>query len=134
MAFFQSSEQFYACAQALFGRMEAENPAAADSVQKAKLIIRFQCENPPVEILVNGRREPVEISYGPARVRPELDIGMPTDVLHRILLGELSLAQALATRAIKVKGPAWKTIALADLFLQTQSLYPHILREQGLLD
>jgi hypothetical protein len=133
MDFFQSSEQFYTCAQALFGRMEAENPRAADSIQKARLIIRFLCQKPTVEVLINGRRKPVEIIYGPARIRPELDIGMPTDVLHRILLGELSLAQALATGSIKVRGPAWKTVALADLFLQTQSLYPQILHEQGLL-
>lgn len=134
MAFFQSSEQFYTCARSLFGRLEIENPGAADSVQNAKLIIRLQCQDPAAEILVNGRRQPVEISYGPARIRPELDIGMPTDTLHRILLGELTLAQALATRSIKVRGPAWKTVALADLFLQTQALYPQILREQGLLE
>lgn len=133
MAFYSSSEQFYACAQALFDRLEKENPSAGDDVIAAKLLIRLLCSDPMAAILINGRRRPVSVSYGVNRIRPELEVTLKTDTLHQILLGKLSLSKALSAKALRVRGPVWKTLALGELFDQCQALYPQILREQGLL-
>jgi hypothetical protein len=34
---------------------------------------------------------------------------------------------------MKVKGPVWKTFALAELFERGQDIYPDILREQEVI-
>lgn len=133
MAVFASTEQFYAVAEALFDRVQVENPDAADSVVEARLLIRFKCTNPDAEILINGRRRPASISFGSNRVRPEVDAHMEMDVLHQILLGELGLAKALSSKKVKLRGPAWKVLFVADLFHQCQDLYPQILKEPGLM-
>ena len=133
MAFYGSGEQFYTCARALFERLEKQYPSAGDDVIAAKLLIRLLCSEPKAEITINGRRRPVSVSYGTNRIRPELEVRMKTDTLHQILLGELSLSKALGAKALKVRGPVWKTLALGELFDQCQALYPQILREQGLL-
>lgn len=132
MAFFESTEQFSACARALFDRVEQEYPHAADAVLEAKLLIRFRCTNPTAEFLINGRRKPATVIFGTNRVRPEVDVQIETDTLHLIMLGELSVSKALAKKSMKVRGSVWKVVTLSDLFRQTQLLYPQILREQGL--
>lgn len=133
MAFFQSSDQFYAAVQALFDRLEQENPGAADAVMEAKLLISLHCSEPEAAILINGRRRPATVTFGTNRVRPEVSVELKTDTLHQILLGELTLSKALSAKQLKVRGPAWKTRALAGLFNQAQSIYPKVLEEQGLL-
>jgi hypothetical protein len=42
------------------------------------------------------------------------------------LLGELSLTKALGQRALQVKGPIFKATALANLFRQSQAIYPQV--------
>lgn len=133
MSFFSSSRQFYATAQALFDKVQAEYPQAADDIRKARLLIRFNCVEPEATIMINGRREPASVSFGENRIRPEVDVDLTTDTLHYILLGELGLANALKTKELKVHGPMRKVLAVANLFHQCQAIYPRILREQGLL-
>lgn len=133
MGFYKNSDNFYGAAQAMFTRLQEENPDAAKAVSSARLLIRLRCTDPSAEVFINGRRNPVAISYGPVKDRPELDIAMEADTLHRILLGELTLPNALSAKLLKVRGPVWKTVALADLFYQSQQYYPEILAEQGLM-
>ena len=134
MSFYANSEQFYTTTRALFGRVQAENPQAADDVRKAKLLIRFNCTDPEAELLINGRRQPATVTYGENRIRPEVDVILATDTLHLILLGDLRLSKALAAKKLVVHGPVRKVLAVADLFHQCQAIYPEILREQGLIE
>ncbi|MFC2036715.1 SCP2 sterol-binding domain-containing protein [Chloroflexota bacterium] len=133
MPFFADSEQFYTCARTLFARMEEDDPGAANDVLASRLIVRLHCTQPDVEITINGRQRPLQNTFGPSRVRPTLDIKMTTDTLHHILLGEQSLKKALANGLLKVHGPVWKALELADLFHRLQAIYPQVLREQGLV-
>lgn len=134
MAFYESSDQFYACAEILFDRLQKENPGASDEVVRAKILIRLSCTDPPAVILVNGRRNPAVITYGANRIRPEVDIALETDTLHAILLGELDVPKALSRKLLKVRGPVWKVAALAGLFQKSQALYAEVLKDQGLLN
>ena len=133
MPFYDSSEQFYATARTLFDQVQEEYPQAADDVRRAKLLIRFNCLEPEANIMINGRREPVSVTYGENRIRPEVDVYLTTDILHFILLGELRLSQALTKKKVTVHGPARKVLKVVDLFHQCQAIYPKILRAQGLL-
>ncbi len=133
MATFKSSEQFYTSARILFDRLLTQNPEAAEPVEKAKLLMLFRCTEPTVSFLINGRRHPAKVEFGQDKIRPEINATLSTDTLHLILLGDLPLSKALSTNSIKVRGSVWKLTSLADLFQECQTLYPDILREQGLL-
>lgn len=128
------ADQFYQCTQALFTRIEEEDPHAADRIMAERLIIRIQCTEPDVEFTINGRKRPVETSFGPTRLRPTLDIAMGADTLHGIMLGELSLKTMLTKGKLKVHGPVWKAMVLADLFHRMQALYPQVLQDCGAND
>jgi hypothetical protein len=132
MPFFSSSDQLYMLTQALFDRVQNEDRQAAETLNKAKLLIRFNCREPEAVILINGRRVPAEFTFGVNMTRPEVDIRLAADTLHQILLGDLHLGKALALREIEVRGPAHKALAVADLFHECQSVYPQILLEHGL--
>lgn len=134
MAFYEDSEQFVATLDALFERVQQTYPQAAEDLEQAKLILRFRCSDPTVDILINGRRRPASVTFGENRIRPEVDIQLTADTLHEILLGDLKLSKAMASRALKIQGPARKTLAITGLFHECQKLYPGILSEKGPLD
>jgi hypothetical protein len=132
MPFFQSSEQFYACTQELFRRVQERNPNARKDLERFGLMARFNCHRPEAAIVLDGRSRPAAFSFGRNGVRPDLDITLSADALHTILLGELSLSKAVAGRALTARGPILRILALAELFRQLQAVYPQVLREQGL--
>jgi putative sterol carrier protein len=133
MPFYTSPTQFYDCLGELFGRISAEGEASLQSLTNSKLVFRFQCLDPSAEITINGRTTPAQHHFGPVNLPPTLEITLPADTLHHIMLGELGIMKALGSGKLKVKGPMLKARALGDLFGRSQALYPQVLREKGLL-
>lgn len=133
MPFYASDEQLYTTLRILFARLEAENPRAADAMLKSRLSFQFRCSAPEATLIIDARQRPLHVTYGaPNAVKPDLDVRLSTDTLHQILLGQLSLTKALGSKQLTPTGPVWKTMTLADLFQQAKTIYPQILREQGL--
>lgn len=130
MPFYADTAELYARLSALFDCVAASYPRASDAIAAARLIIRLSTEAPEGEIVINGREKPVQMSYGANGLRPDLEISLAADTLHRILMGELSLAKALGAGQLKVRGPIWKTMALSELFAVGQRCYPGILQAQ----
>ncbi len=128
MAVYASAEQLYACFQALFKRIGEEDQAAAETLLKSKLSIRFQCSDPTAAITIDARKKPVEIVYGSTQVKPVLDIKLSADTLHEILLGDIGLLKAMGSGRMKPKGPIRKSVALEPLLHDAQRLYPEILK------
>jgi hypothetical protein len=133
MPFYTSPTQFYDCLGELFGRIAAEGDSGLASLTNSKLIFRFQCFDPVAEMTINGRTLPAQHHFGPVNLPPTLDITLPADTLHHIMLGELGIMKALGSGKLKIKGPMLKAKALGDLFGRSQALYPTVLREKGLL-
>ena len=132
MAIYRDTEQFYTCTRQLFARIEEMDPNAAAALLQSRLVIRLQLTQPSGELVINGRGTAVTTYFGPNGTKPDLDITLSGDTLHAILLGQLTLTKALGSGKLNVKGPVWKAVVLADLFRQSQTLYPAILREQGI--
>jgi hypothetical protein len=132
MPVYSSAEQLYATFDLLFKEVQTRDSKAAEKVQKAKVLIRFFLQEPEASIIINGRRNPATITFDDLRIRPEVDVKMSADTFHHIILGEVRLAKSLANSSMKIKGPARKALALADLFKECQDLYPEILRKQGI--
>lgn len=127
---YKDEAQLYACLQDLFAQIEADLPEATDALHKAKICIRFNCSEPNAALTINARKRPLQIDYGRSPHKPDLDIDMTVDALHQILLGNLSLTKAVGSKKVKPKGPIWKVMALADLFIHAQKIYPEIFDEQ----
>ena len=113
----------------LFKRIEKENSAAAESLLKSKLSIRFRCSQPTADILIDARKKPVQIAYGSTDIKPTLDINLSADTLHEILLGDIGLSKAMGSKRMKPKGPIWKSVVLEPLLHDAQKLYPEVLKQ-----
>lgn len=134
MPFYAHADQLYASLRVLFARIEAENAQATETILKSGLLFCFRCSDPTAKLVIDARGRPLHIRYGADNTqKPDLDIELAADTLHQILLGELSLTKAMGGKKLKPKGPIWKTTILADLFRHAKTIYPEVLREQGLV-
>ena len=132
MAIYASDTQLYSCFERLFAIIEANDPQAANALLKASLAIRFNCVTPVAAITIDARRAPVNILYGPNDVKPTIEIGLTADTLHCLLLGAIRLGKAVGSDLLDMKGPVWKTLALADVFRNAQQFYPGVLEAHNL--
>ena len=132
MPIYTSDQQLYACFQQLFAAIERNDSKAGNALLKASLAIRFDCVAPVASITIDARRAPVVVRYGANDVKPTIEIGLTADTLHCLLLGAIRLGKAVGSDLLDMKGPVWKTLALADLFRMAQQLYPAVLAEHQL--
>ena len=132
MPVFRDSDHLYQVMKTLFGRIGAQGPEATRSLSKARLRLRFDIHAPEGEVTIDGRSNPVKISYGPVAGRPDLDIQLDADSLHEILLGTLRLSKAMGGGRMKVRGPVLKSFVLEDVLHQAQALYPAVVSEFNL--
>jgi hypothetical protein len=85
-------------------------------------------------VLLDGRRPgQFQAIYGPAEIRPDLDVELAADTLHLILLDSLPLRKAVGSGLVKVKGPTWRLNALAVVLDHGRLVYPAVLRDQNLM-
>ena len=132
MPFFTDANQIYTTMQALFEQLRHETPNPIDTLVSSHLSIRLKLSGPEAQILINGRKHPVEVNYGLTNGRVDLEIEMTADLLHQILLDEYSIKKGFANGELKVRGPVWKTLAFADIFMKGRTYYPQVLQEKGL--
>lgn len=129
MAVYATAQQLYACFRALFAQIEAQDPQATADVVRSQMSIRFNCSDPEAQIVIDGRRTPLQINYGASDANPTLDILLSADTLHEILLGDLRLSKAIGSGRMRPKGPVWKATALEPILHRAQALYPQVLAE-----
>lgn len=131
MAVFSSSEELYIVLRALFDRIKVEETEATQSVINTKLAIRLHFVDPEAELFINGKKNPLTIDYGNGKKRADLELDIPADMFHAIMLGALPLKKAFASGKVKVRGPIWKSFALEKIFQRGQAIYPAVLDELG---
>ncbi|MGH2538305.1 MAG: hypothetical protein ACRDHL_12990 [Candidatus Promineifilaceae bacterium] len=132
MAVFASSDELYACLDDLFRRVQDAHPGAAGTLAKARLLIRFRCSEPVAVVVIDGRSRPPAVRFGTVSARPDTEVALPADVLHRILLGQMSVPAALGSRAMAVQGSTLKVLMLVELFRYCQRHYPLVLKQRRL--
>lgn len=131
MPVYSSGELLQSTLHLLFHRV-GQDPQAVKAVVGSKLILRLRISAPVAEVVVNGRKNPPEIRYEKTTLRPDLEIELSADALHRILSGELRLSSAVAARQLIVRGPIFKTFVFEEIFHSAQRYYPEVLAEVGL--
>jgi hypothetical protein len=133
MPFFANVDTFYSILRLVFDRIDKESPQALGGLMSGKMLIRMKFSHPTAEVTLNGRRPKFEAIYGPIKLMPDFDVDLAADTMHKIFLDQLTLAQAMATGLIKVRGPMWKVPLLVDLFHAGRTYYAEALKQQGLL-
>lgn len=128
MTVYANSEQLTRVLRVLFERV-SQDPAAVQVLVAARLIIRLQTSNPQAVVVLNGRKNPPQLSYSANGLLPDLDVQTSADVLHQILGREMRLRAAVATRQLQVRGPVWKSFVLETIFRSAQALYPDVRKE-----
>jgi putative sterol carrier protein len=126
MTIYQHSSQLERNLRELFDSIAEDGDSASKAVSKSRLIMGLKTYEPEIEVLINGRKDPVEITYGSYRLRPDLELTINADALHYILLGELGFTKALAGGQLKLRGPVHKSFVLEGVFRRGQELYPEI--------
>ena len=126
---YSNDAELYDCFRTLVAQIEAADPSTTETLLKSKIAIRFSLTEPKAEMMLDARKRPFHITYGPSTIKPTLDITLTTQTLHEILLGQLPLTKALGGKRIKPKGHVWKVITLAPLFDKAKDIYPSVLAD-----
>ena len=129
MPIYQHSSQLERNLIELFDSIAEDGDSASIAVTKSRLIMGLNTYEPQIEVLINGRKNPVEITYGGYVLRPDLELTISADALHYILLGELGFTKALARGQLKVRGPVHKSFVFEGVFRRGQELYPAIFQK-----
>lgn len=130
MAVFATADDFYAVMQVIVDRLIAD-PAATKDFQSRKMIVRIKGTDPEVELLLNGKTNPIQASMGPQPGKADLGLLIPVDLLHGILTDQESLRAAFMDGRMKVTGNVFRAMQLADLFRKIEAIYPQVMREKG---
>ena len=131
MPFFANSEELYDSLKLLFSRIEENDPGAGQAISQSRLLMRLRLTSPSAIVTFNGRQNPLQILYGASDLRPDIELEMPADMLHQILLSELPLKKAAASGKLRLRGPFLKARIFENIFRSGQTLYPLALEEQG---
>lgn len=131
MPFYANSEELYKMLELLFSRIGEKDPGAAYAVSQSRLLMRLRLNSPLAVVTFNGRQDPLQILYGASNPRSDIELEMPADMLHQILLTELPLKKAVGSGKMRVRGPFLKAFVFGDIFRSGQALYPQVLEDLG---
>jgi hypothetical protein len=92
----------------------------------------MRTSTPVTEISFNGRQNPLQILYGASPLRPDIELEIPADLLHGILLNQITMRKAYSTGKIKLRGPIWRAFVLENIFHAGQAIYPQIVKDQNI--
>lgn len=132
MPTFASADKLYACLKPVFDRIQTEAPASLAGFVKAKVLLRLKATAPAAEIWLDSRKPALQITFGAATHRPDLDVEIAADNLHLILLDQLSTKKAMGEGKIKVKGPITKMPVVIEVIKAARPFYPEAAKAQGL--
>ena len=119
---FKDDQAVYATFGGLFQSLASDDEASR-LARESKLIVRFRFKSPEAEILLNCRKDPVDVRCGKTQTSADLDLTVTAEALDRILLGKLAMAAALTKGELKARGALLKVKSLGPIFDAAQKLY-----------
>ena len=130
MPYYQDAETLYACLNQLLDRVQRQAPEGAEGLSRARFTVRLKFTAPTAEIFFDGRPRPFRTIFNGPKARADLELELAGDTLHQVLLGNLTVTNAVGNQLIKLRGPVWKVYPLADMLQAGQQFYPQILSER----
>jgi putative sterol carrier protein len=130
MAVYESADEFYQVMREVLKRLEAD-PEAVKEFAGTKMAVRIRGTAPAVELVIDGRHNPVQASVGPSAGKADLELTLSTDLLHDILVGKAGIKDSFMSGQVKVSGNIFRAMRLAGPFRHVQQIYPQVLQERN---
>jgi alkyl sulfatase BDS1-like metallo-beta-lactamase superfamily hydrolase len=131
MTYYKDSTELYGVLEVLFTRINEDDSQAAHAVSKSKLTIQLVLTDPDAELFIDGKHNPVTITYGKTTKRPILFVTLPSIIFHKIMMRQISMKDVASSGKLKVRGPFWKAFILEDIFRKGQEIYPDVTKSLG---
>jgi hypothetical protein len=132
--FYPDSETLYKALKALFARIKKDAPEAYHDMATSHMALRLKLTRPAAEVWFDARQAArFSIHYGLLEIRPNLELDMTADTLHRLLLNTLTIRKAWSGGLLKVRGPMLRLFALSEVIEAGREFYPEVLKKQKLL-
>lgn len=128
MPVYQTAEQFYAVMDEGFRRMAAD-PDALTDFQRRRMLVSIKTTEPEAVVVIDGRANPVQVTYDAPAGKADLGLQMAADLLHDILMQTAGVKSSFMSGAVQVSGNVFRAMQLADLFHQIQRVYPQVRRD-----
>jgi putative sterol carrier protein len=100
-----------------------EDPGAASAAKKSGAVVQFRLLAPPSIIVLELAKEPFAVSDA-EHPSPDVEITLTVAAAEQILSGKLSVGQAAATQAARVRGGFFKLLGLQSFFEAARSAWP----------
>ncbi len=135
MPLFQDADEVYAHIGRLLQGL-VEDPDTARALARADTVVQFRLRQPDAQLTLRTPHgeEAGQVDLGDSQLRAEVVLQMDADVAHRMWLGELNLAVALANGDVRARGPNAKILAVVPLVKPAQPRYRAQLEEAGRAD
>jgi putative sterol carrier protein len=95
------------------------------------MLVSITTTGPDAVVVIDGRANPVQVTYDALAGKADLGLKMPTDLLHDILMQIAGVKASFMSGAVQVSGNVFRAMQLADLFHQIQRVYPQVRRDLG---
>lgn len=135
MTGFESKEQFEKVFNK-FWEKATQNPEVMEKLTKARIIVRFDIEEPEVHMTINFRDPGPNGEIGTlsfdSDVNPEIIVWSKSETTNKFWQGKLNTTVALARGQVKLEGSVAKALGLLSKIKPLYAVYPEVLKELGL--
>jgi putative sterol carrier protein len=135
MTGFESKEQF----QEVFNKFwekATQDSEVVEKLTKAKIVVRFDIEEPEVHMTINFRDPGPNGEIGTlafdSDASPEIIVWSKSETTNKFWQGKLNTTVALARGQVKLEGSVAKALGLLSKIKPLYALYPEVLKELGL--
>ncbi len=131
MPLFKDADELYTHLGRLFEEA-LEDPELGPRLRELDCTVQFRLRRPDALVTIKAlREEEPEVDLGITRLRPDVTLLAEADTMHRLWLGRVNPAVALAGGRIRATGPVGKILSLVPLISVVLERYRAQLAEAG---
>jgi len=132
MAIFESAEQFKDVELGFLEKL-AGDPSFGPKFAAMKMNLKYNIKDINQEVwLIHHDGIRVEVIWGPTNAEPTVELTLSTDHFHKFWAKQMSVAGALASGDVAVKGPIPKILKLVSMLKPAFDLYSGYITNKGL--
>lgn len=132
MAVFSSTQELHQVMVHLWSAIKSDEEMSKP-LFASRLIVQFHYREPEGRLTIDcSDGQDMKIYAGECDLKPVVEMFMKSDVAHEFWLGKVNVPLALIQGRIVSKGPVNKALALLPAIKPAFTLYPEIIKENGL--
>ena len=131
MPYFKDAEDVYANLGRLFEDIIADDELGP-RLRSTDTVVQYRMRRPDSQLTLQVLEEgEPRVDFGVTELKPEVVLAMDADNAHRLWLGKLNVAVALARGQISARGPVAKILKLVPLVIPVRTRYAEQLEAAG---